>query len=174
MHKFLKIFAAHSNCLMNKVYLLTGGNLGQPHAALDAAKTAIGQQCGTVVAASSIYQTAAWGKTDQPDFLNQVLLVNTHLDAHTLLRHLQKIEKRAGRQRKEKYGPRLLDIDILLFNNAVITMPELQVPHPQMAHRRFVLVPLAELASQLVHPVTGLTIAEMLEQCTDMLDVHKL
>lgn len=159
---------------MNKVYLLTGGNLGQPLNMLQQAKEAIAARCGPVVQASAIYKTAAWGMTDQPDFLNQVLLVITPLEAPALLQTLQQIEQEMGRVRKEKYGPRLLDIDILLFNNDIIDLPQLKVPHPQMALRRFVLVPLAELAPQLVHPITKNTIAAMLEQCPDTLDVHKL
>lgn len=174
MHKFLKIFAGHKGCLMNKVYLLTGGNLGHPQAVLQAAKEAIALQCGAVVTASSVYRTAAWGKEDQPDFLNQVLLVHTPLSAFELLQRVQQIELKAGRQRVEKYGPRLLDIDILLFNNDIINTPHLQVPHPQMANRRFVLVPLAEIAPQVVHPVTGHTILQLLQQCPDTLAVHKL
>lgn len=159
---------------MNKAYLLTGGNLGHPGAILEAAKASISLHCGTVVQASSLYRTAAWGKEDQPDFLNQVLLVQTPLSAHQLLQQLQDIERGAGRQRVEKYGPRLLDIDILLFNDALINTPQLQVPHPQMAFRRFVLVPLAEIAPDVVHPTSKLTIREMLRQCPDTLNVHKL
>ena len=159
---------------MNKAYLLTGGNLGNPMAMLQGAKTAIAQRCGAVVQASALYRTAAWGMEDQPDFLNQVLLVCTPLDAHALLAIHLEIEKEMGRLRKEKYGPRLLDIDILLFNDFIIDTPELKVPHPQMAFRRFVLVPLAELAPNLVHPVKKITIQEMLAQCPDPLYVHKL
>lgn len=159
---------------MNKVYLLTGGNLGHPVAVLEAAKASIALHCGTVVTASSLYRTAAWGREDQPDFLNQVLLLHTQLSAHQLLQKLQEIELRAGRQRVEKYGPRLLDIDILLFNGAIINTPQLQVPHPQMAYRRFVLVPLAEIAPDLLHPIAKRTIQQMLAQCPDTLAVHKL
>ena len=159
---------------MNKAYLLTGGNLGNPRSMLIHAKAAIAQRCGEVVQASALYRTAAWGKEDQPDFLNQVLLLHTLLDAQTLLAKLQEIEQETGRERKEKYGPRLLDIDILLFNDCIINTPLLKVPHPQMAFRRFVLVPLAELAPHLVHPIQKITIAEMLAQCPDPLYVHKL
>jgi 2-amino-4-hydroxy-6-hydroxymethyldihydropteridine diphosphokinase len=159
---------------MNKVYLLTGGNLGHPMALLDAAKAAVAQHCGEVVTASSLYRTAAWGLHDQPDFLNQVLHVLTPLPPLELLRQLQQIEERAGRLRREKYGPRLLDIDILFFNDAIINTARLQVPHPQMGNRRFVLVPLAEIAPEMVHPITKLTVVQMLEQCSDYLAVHKL
>lgn len=174
MRKFLKIFAPLTKGMMNKVFLLTGRNLGNPGATLAQAQKIIGERCGTVVQASAVYRTAAWGKTDQPDFLNQVLLVHTPLQAHGLLQCLQQIEVEAGRQRLEKYGPRLLDVDILLFNDEVIDTPNLKIPHPQMEFRRFVLVPLAELAPDKVHPLKKLTVSQLLAQCPDNLYVHKL
>ena len=158
---------------MNIAFLLLGGNLGDREATLAQAREAIGV-LGSISKASSLYETAAWGKTDQPAFLNQALELRTTLSARQLLRRLLKIEKKMGRERLEKYGPRIIDIDILLFNNEVHTYPLLKLPHPELPNRRFALAPLAEIAPDLVHPVLKKTIKEMLEECRDELEVGKL
>lgn len=158
---------------MNKAYLLIGGNLGDREANLGAARERIAACCGPLIARSSIYATAAWGMHDQPDFLNQALLIDTPLGARILLRSLLDIERGMGRSRDQRYGPRNIDIDILFFNDEVLDEPDLHIPHPRMSARRFVLVPLAELAPDLRHPVTGQTVAEMLADCPDQLPVHK-
>ncbi len=158
---------------MNNAYLLTGGNLGDREQHLATARELIGQQCGTITAASSIYETAAWGKTDQPPFLNQALQVATPLNARQLIRRILKTEQMMGRVRKEKYGPRLIDIDILLFNNETHHYHFLKVPHPELPNRRFALLPLAEIASDQVHPVLHKTISELLRECPDQLEVKK-
>jgi 2-amino-4-hydroxy-6-hydroxymethyldihydropteridine diphosphokinase len=158
---------------MNKAYLLIGGNLGDREGTLADARRRIQARCGPILRSSSLFATAAWGKTDQPDFLNQALLVGTSLDAETLLEELLAIEREMGRERQEKYGPRTIDIDILLYNTDIIRKTRLQVPHPQMAARRFVLVPLAEIAGTIHHPVTGESIDGMLAACLDPLPVHK-
>src|SRR5437868_14810024 len=101
---------------MNRAFLLTGGNLGDRNSNLATAREWIESACGKIINSSSIYETAAWGKTDQPAFLNQALEIDTLLNAKQLIRHVLKIEKKMGRQRKEKYDPRIIDIDILLFN----------------------------------------------------------
>jgi len=159
---------------MNKAYLLTGGNIGQPEANLAQALELIEKQCGKVSARSSLYETAAWGRNDQPAFLNQALLVETELEAGELLDRLLAIEKSIGRVRLEKYGPRVIDIDILLFNDDVYNEPHLKVPHPQLPNRRFALTPLEEIAGNYVHPVLGETIAQILKECPDKLPVKKL
>jgi 2-amino-4-hydroxy-6-hydroxymethyldihydropteridine diphosphokinase len=160
--------------VMNKAYLLIGGNMGDRKAMLATAQQEIGNACGEILQQSEVYETAAWGKTDQDAFLNQVLLVATPMDAETLLATVLDIELKMGRKREMKYGPRLMDIDILLFNNEVIDLPGLQVPHPHMQARRFVLEPLSALVPNLLHPVLGKTISQMLDQCTDPLEVYKL
>jgi 2-amino-4-hydroxy-6-hydroxymethyldihydropteridine diphosphokinase len=158
---------------MNDAYLLTGGNMGDRLSFLTKAAAAIGQHCGTIVAASSIYETEAWGKSDQGAFLNQVLRVETTLTARELLDQILSIESLLGRKRAVKYGPRYIDIDILLFNDDVISEPGLSIPHPEMQHRRFALVPLSEIAASKIHPLFGKSITELLEGCEDSLAVYK-
>jgi 2-amino-4-hydroxy-6-hydroxymethyldihydropteridine diphosphokinase len=158
---------------MNKAYLLIGGNLGDREANLARAVKGIAARCGHVLAASSLYVTAAWGKEDQPDFLNQALLVGTAYGAERLLEELLAIEQEMGRKRQEKYGPRTIDIDILLFNQDILHTAHLQVPHPRLSERRFALVPLAEIAGEQRHPVTGMSMNELLASCPDSLPVHK-
>jgi len=158
---------------MNTAYLLTGGNLGDRLQNLATARELIREQCGTLIAVSSLYETAAWGNTDQPAFLNQALELATPLNARQLIRRILKMEKTMGRLRQEKYGPRIIDIDILLFNNERHNYPLLKLPHPEMQNRRFALLPLAEIAPAVIHPVLNKTVAALLEECTDELDVKK-
>ena len=158
---------------MNKAYLLTGSNLGDREQYLATARSLINEQCGTIVTASSLYETAAWGKTDQPSFLNQALELETSLNARQLIRRILKAEKIMGRIRNEKYGPRLIDIDILLFNNEKHNYQFLKIPHPEMPNRRFALLPLAEIAADIIHPVLNKTINELLKECKDELPVKK-
>ena len=159
---------------MNTAFLLTGGNLGDRKETLAQAKDLIAEQCGGVVATSSLYETAAWGNADQPAFLNQALQLETTLTARQLMRRLLKLEKLMGRVRKEKYGPRIIDIDILLFNNEVHNYPLLKLPHPEMQNRRFALLPLAEIAPTIVHPVLKKTTKQLLKECKDELEVKKM
>lgn len=158
---------------MNKAYLLTGSNLGDRETQLALARELIGEKCGTISAASALYETAAWGNTDQPAFLNQALELSTELLARQLIRKLLKIEKQMGRVRKEKYGPRLIDIDILLFNDERHNYSFLKLPHPEMQNRRFALLPLAEIAPGIIHPVLKKDIATLLVECKDELPVKK-
>ncbi len=158
---------------MNSAYLLTGGNVGDRQRNLAAAADHITRECGPVVKSSAVYETAPWGNSRQPAFLNQVLLVQTSLPARKLLNQLLIIEERMGRKREEKYGPRLIDIDLLFFNADIIRLPHLHVPHPEMLKRRFVMQPLAEIAPEFIHPVLQLPLKTLLLQCTDTLDVKK-
>lgn len=159
---------------MNKAYLLTGGNLGDRKDTLQKALTLIEKNCGKIISLSSIYETAAWGKTDQPSFFNQVMEIQTELLPRLLLRRILKIETRIGRIREEKYGPRIIDIDILFYNDEVHNYPLLKIPHPEIQNRRFVLVPLAEIARDFIHPVLKKSILELLAICADGLEVSRI
>ena len=158
---------------MKKAYLLMGGNLGDRLRNLNEAADAL-QKLGKIVSVSSYYETAAWGKIDQPSFINQALVLETRLAPEQLLLRLLEIEQRIGRIRKEKYGPRLIDIDILLYEQLVLNSTALQLPHPQLPNRRFALTPLAEIAPELQHPVLHKSIAALLDICPDTLEVKKL
>ena len=158
---------------MNTVYLLTGGNVGNRQQYLQESARLIELACGKIVRRSAIYETAPWGKTDQAAFLNQALELLTALPAAGLMEQLLAIEQTAGRKRAEKYGPRTIDIDILLFNNEIIHTPLLTIPHPHMAGRRFVLEPLNEIAPGYIHPVLEKNITRLLQECPDPLPVKK-
>ena len=157
-----------------RIFLLLGANLGLVQDNLEHAILLISQQIGQVVARSSFYKTSPWGNSQQPDFLNVALIVNTQLSALEVLSISQSIEKQLGRVRHEHWGARTMDIDLLFFGNNLIDLPNLQVPHPLLAQRRFVLIPLAEIAPDFVHPVLQLSIQTLLEQCEDKEIVEKL
>ena len=159
---------------MSTAYLLIGGNLGNRKENLSKAISLINEQGGALTKSSSIYETEAWGKTDQPSFLNQALEISTSLNARQLMRKILKIEKEMGRIREEKLGPRIIDVDILLFDNEIHDLRFLKIPHPEMQNRRFVLVPIAEIDPTLQHPILKKTIAELLEECPDNLEVRKI
>ena len=160
---------------MKKItFLLLGTNLGDRKKNLSIARNAIEVSVGTLLKASSIYQTAAWGKTDQPDFLNQALEIQTSLSPEEVLAEILKIEYTMGRTRDQHWGERIIDIDILLFEKEMISSTALKIPHPELASRRFALEPLAEIAGDVMHPVLQLTIQAMLEQCPDLLEVHRI
>lgn len=156
----------------NQVYLHTGTNLGSREANLRRANEWIEREIGPIGEASKVYRTKAWGITDQPDFLNQALWVSTLLPPFQLLERIQAIERRMGRVREVKWGERIIDIDILFFNNEVIDTETLTIPHPYLHYRNFVLLPLMDIAPGLVHPVFGLTIAELYARSEDTLAVE--
>lgn len=158
---------------MSTAYLLIGGNLGNRTAYLQQAIQLIGESCGNIVHSSAIYETAAWGVTDQPSFYNQALAVETTMDPEELMQQLLKIEEQMGRQRTIKMGPRIIDLDILLIDDKIISSGLLTLPHPSLPFRRFALLPLCEIAPSLVHPVLHKSVSQLLEECTDTLDVQK-
>jgi 2-amino-4-hydroxy-6-hydroxymethyldihydropteridine diphosphokinase len=158
---------------MNTAYLLTGGNMGNRLNNLQQAAEFIQQNCGKIVARSSIYETEAWGKTDQPAFLNQALQIETDLSGDLLMQTLLDIESRMGRVRTIKMGPRIIDLDILLIDDLIKASALLTIPHPALPLRKFALLPLAEIAPDLIHPVEKRTILELLQICPDALNVQK-
>jgi 2-amino-4-hydroxy-6-hydroxymethyldihydropteridine diphosphokinase len=158
---------------MNTAYLLTGGNIGNRVAYLQQAAELIADLAGKITAVSAIYETAAWGQKDQNSFLNQVLEVRTALTPEDLMTILLQIEEKMGRKRMDRYGPRIIDIDILLYGNEIHNSSHITIPHPELANRRFALVPLSELAASYLHPVTGKSIEQMLAETTDPLPVQK-
>ena len=153
-------------------YLLLGSNLGDRAALLAAARALLAATAGDIVAQSGLYETAAWGREDQPAFLNQALAVHTWLRPEELLTACQAAEQQAGRQRLEHWGSRTLDVDILFYDRHVIESPDLTIPHPRLPERRFALVPLAEIAKALRHPQLHLTVRDLLLRCPDPLPVR--
>jgi len=147
---------------MHLVYLLLGSNLGERLMLMRAASAQIALQVGTIVRKSGIYETAPWGVSDQPVYLNQALLVQTILSAEEVLYTVLAIEKDLGRVREKKWEARLIDIDILFYDEEVKHTPRLQIPHPLLHRRKFVLLPLQEIAPKFKHPLLGYTIDEML------------
>jgi len=157
------------------VYLLLGSNLGDRRDVLNRAIERIGTEIGEVTARSAFYETAAWGKEDQPSFMNIAVEMETVHNAPEVLERALKIEEELGRVRKDKWGARVIDIDIILFGNEVINDgTRLQVPHPRMQNRRFVLVPLAEIAGGVYHPVLQQNIMSILSSLKDDLSVSKI
>ncbi|WP_299754512.1 2-amino-4-hydroxy-6-hydroxymethyldihydropteridine diphosphokinase [uncultured Pontibacter sp.] len=156
---------------MPKVYLLLGGNLGDRTSYLQQARESINQQVGRLMRSSKIYETAAWGKTDQPNFLNQVLEVQTELTPEQVLQQINQIEQELGRIRHEHWGARVIDIDILFYANQVQQTQRLTIPHPQLHLRRFTLLPLSELVPELEHPLLHKSINQLLQECPDELEV---
>jgi 2-amino-4-hydroxy-6-hydroxymethyldihydropteridine diphosphokinase len=159
---------------MNKTYLLTGGNEGDKILHMQRARANIELICGRILQISSLYQTAPWGETDQADFLNQVLLIETAMSPESLLKAILSIEENLGRKRSVKNAPRTIDIDILFYDRLILEVPGLCIPHPRISERRFVLEPLDEIAPGFQHPVLGKTIHQLLLECTDELAVKKI
>lgn len=156
---------------MPVTYLLLGSNLGHREELLQQAREQIRSRIGQLRKASGIYETAAWGLENQEAFLNQVLAVDTALSPDLLLREINAMEAGLGRERDVRWGARVIDIDILFYENVILHSQRLTIPHPELQNRRFTLIPLAEIAPDFIHPVLGLSIIQLLQNCPDTLPV---
>jgi 2-amino-4-hydroxy-6-hydroxymethyldihydropteridine diphosphokinase len=157
------------------IYLCIGGNLGEREANLEEAIDFIGFNFGDVVAVSSIYESEPWGMSDVPNFLNQVVHLQSELTDKELLVEIADLEEFFGRERSSQgYVSREMDIDVLFIDEEVISTETLQVPHPRMSERRFVLEPLAEIAPRFIHPELKQSIEVLLKACTDQGKVSRL
>jgi 2-amino-4-hydroxy-6-hydroxymethyldihydropteridine diphosphokinase len=159
---------------MNNACLLLGSNLGDKKQNLEQAFELLEKNVGKVIKKSSLYSTQAWGNTKQEDFLNQAVWIQTALNPSGLMQTILNIEEKMGRIRNSKWEPRKIDIDILLYNQTIIQTNDLWVPHPHLPQRRFALVPLTEIAPDLIHPIFKKTISTLLAECSDTLLVQKI
>jgi 2-amino-4-hydroxy-6-hydroxymethyldihydropteridine diphosphokinase len=156
---------------MNKTFLITGGNIGNRRKNLETAAALIEKEIGNIIKSSKIYETDAWGITNQPAFYNQIHLVESKFSAKEILDKILNIEAKMGRVRTIKNAARIIDIDILFFNDELINEPNLIIPHTQIINRRFVLMPLNELVPEMIHPVLKKSIHDLLSNCKDELSV---
>lgn len=159
---------------MNIVYLLTGSNQGDRARQLSLCCEALQKEAGRIVMSSAVYETEAWGIEGLPAHLNQALCLHTGLSPLELLKVIQELELRLGRKRVEKWGVRSIDIDIIYFNNDIVQLPELIIPHPLLQERNFVLTPLCEIAPDFVHPVLLKTNKELEQMSPDKLRVSRI
>jgi 2-amino-4-hydroxy-6-hydroxymethyldihydropteridine diphosphokinase len=156
---------------LQTTYLLLGSNLGNSEEILEKAMLAIESQIGKIILRSKFYETAPWGVVNQPNYLNIAIAVDTYLQDVELLKQTQNIEEMLGRVRKEKWGARLIDIDIIFYGNEIVEKPDLIIPHPLMQERNFVLVPFQEITPDFVHPVFKKSIQTLYNTCEDIAEV---
>lgn len=152
---------------MNEVYLQLGSNIGDRLANLDQSIKIITERIGNVLEKSSVYESTPWGVENQRNFLNQVIFVKSNFDPYTILDLVLQIEKDMGRIRIEKWGERIIDIDILFIDDLIIESENLCIPHEFIAKRKFVLQPICEIAPGFIHPRLNKTISQLLEECID-------
>jgi len=160
---------------MSRVFLLLGSNKGDRCELLSQACNIIEERCGTITSRSSLYESEPWGFKADIWFLNQAVELSTDKDPYMLMLILLNIERELGRRRngiKRGYASRTIDIDILYYDKLITTTPELILPHPRLQDRRFVLVPMCQIAPDLVHPLLKATQRELLEKCTDKSNVR--
>ena len=152
------------------IIILLGSNLGDRLANLKQAIASIAS-FSSILQHSNIYQTAAWGNTDQADFLNQAIEIQTHQSAENLMQALLAIESQMGRVRLQKWEPRIIDLDIIFYESAIHNSDFIQIPHPEMQKRAFVLKPLLDIIPNFEHPILKQTITQLWEKCPDQLEV---
>ena len=156
-------------------YISIGSNLGDPKAHCRFAMEALDQGGETeLISASSLYETSPWGNEEQDPFVNAAVGIATHLEPKVLVRHLRTIEAQRHRERLDRWGPRTLDLDLLLYDDAVVAVPGLTIPHPQMHERLFVLIPLEEIAPDLIHPIIGRSVHDLRIGCSDQGSVERI
>ena len=158
---------------MHNCILHLGTNIGAKTNNLQLAEMMISSRIGNISKSSQLYKTAAWGKKDQDDFLNKAIISQTDLTPDEVLSEIHIIEAKLGRQRIEKWGPRIIDIDIIFYGEKIIKKPNLIIPHPHLTNRNFVLIPLMDIIPEFVHPELEQSITELNELCTDTSEVRK-
>ena len=169
------MFLLHISVLMIKLYILLGGNLGDKQKVFSEVRARLNQQVGTITNQSVLYETEPWGFESDDIFWNQVIEISTALSPEEVLHQTQQIEHDLGRIRKtNQFDSRVIDIDILFYGDQIIKTENLVVPHPRIQERKFALIPLSEIASELIHPVFRKSIRQILGECTDSLKVEKV
>jgi 2-amino-4-hydroxy-6-hydroxymethyldihydropteridine diphosphokinase len=171
-NKTLYYLSAHMQ--KKEVFISLGSNLGDRAENLKKAIHSIELNIGTIVRQSSVYETKPWGHSNQPDFFNQVILIHSDKSPEDCLRSLSDIEDEMGRKRGEKWGKRLIDLDLLYVDSNIIQSEKLTLPHPGISQRRFVLVPLVEIAHEFIHPQLQKNQRQLLTECADLLEVKAL
>lgn len=156
---------------MEGIFLLLGSNIGERDKVLKQAMLALENKGIVLIKKSSVYETAAWGITDQQAFLNQVLQIETSLKPKDLLKEILDVENKLGRVRKIKWGERLIDIDILYYHDVICKDSDLEIPHPGIPNRKFTLIPLVEICPHFIHPLKAISQKELLDNCEDNLEV---
>jgi len=168
-NKTLYYLSAHMT--KNENFISLGSNLGDRAENLKKALHAIELHVGTIIKRSSVYETKPWGKSNQPDFFNQVILVHSDMSPKNCLLSLSAIEEQMGRKREEQWGARIIDLDLLYADDIIVQTEKLTLPHPGLAQRRFVLVPLVEIAPDFIHPLLKKNQQQLLNECPDLLEV---
>jgi 2-amino-4-hydroxy-6-hydroxymethyldihydropteridine diphosphokinase len=158
---------------MAVIHLLLGSNIGNRLKQLEKARELVESKIGKITKKSKVYETQPWGENEQDEFLNQALEVETKLKPKKVLEKIAEIEKLMEREETYKWGPREIDIDILMYEDEMICEMDLTIPHPFLHERRFTLIPLSEIAPDLYHPIMGATILDLLLECEDTLEVNE-
>ncbi len=158
---------------MHSCILHLGTNEGAKATNLELAEMMISSRIGSIERSSKLYTTAPWGNTDQDDFLNIAMICQTNLSAEDILSEIHIIESKLGRIRNEKWGSRIIDIDIIFYDEAIIKNPDLIIPHPHLTNRNFVLTPLMDICPEYMHPELQKTVSELYTLCTDKSEVNQ-